>query len=121
MFRKTVNGDITDEDFKKILIPFNDNYDEFLEDYIMPEVIAFYIANSFYRDAMWKGSFKQHYNSAADIINYFDEDYEKDKVDVINLLKIKYALEIISEDPLILKTTKYQQLLIFFIVVVIVQ
>lgn len=106
MFRKTVNSDITDEDFKKILIPFNDNYDEFLEDYIMPEVIAFYIANSFYRDAMWKGSFKQHYNSAADIINYFDEDYEKVKVDV-NLLKIKYALEIISEDPLIIKTTKY--------------
>lgn len=107
MFRKTVNGDITDEDFKKILIPFNDNYDEFLEDYIMPEVIAFYIANSFYRNVMWKGSFKQHYNSAADIINYFDEDYEKVKADVINLLKIKYALEIISEDPLILKTTKY--------------
>ena len=107
MFRKTVNGDITDEDFKKILIPFNDNYDEFLENYIMPEVIAFYIANSFYRDAMWKGNFKQHYNSAADIINYFDEDYEKVKADVINLLKIKYALETISEDPLILKTTKY--------------
>ena len=107
MFRKTVNSDITDEDFKKILIPFNDNYDEFLEDYIMPEVIAFYIANSFYRDAMWKGSFKQHYSSAADIINYFDEDYEKVKADVINLLKVKYALEIISEDSLILNTTKY--------------
>ena len=107
MFRKTINGDITDEDFKKILVPFNDNYDEFLENYITPEVIAFYIANSFYRDAMWKGSFKQHYNSAADVINYIDEDYEKVKADVINLLKIKYALEIISEDPLILKTTKY--------------
>ena len=107
MFRKTVNGDISDEDFKKILIPFNDNYDEFLENYIMPEVIAFYIANSFYRDAMWKGSFKQHYNSAADVINYFDEDFEKVKNNVIELLKIKYALEIISEDPLILKTTKY--------------
>ena len=107
MFRKTVNGDISDEDFKKILIPFNDNYNYFLENYIMPEVIAFYIANSFYRDAMWKGSFKQHYNSAADVINYFDEDSEKVKNSVIELLKIKYALEIISEDPLILKTTKY--------------
>lgn len=107
MFRKTVNDDITDEDFKKILIPFNDNYDEFLENYIMPEVIAFYIANSFYRNAMWKGSFKQHYNSSADVINYFDEDYEKVKADAISLLKIKYALEIISEDSLILKTTKY--------------
>ena len=107
MFRKTVNGDITDEDLKKILIPFNDTYDEFLENYIMPEVIAFYIANSFYRDAMWKGSFKQHYNSATDVINYFDEDFEKVKNSVIELLKIKYALEIINEDPLILKTIKY--------------
>ena len=33
MFRKTVNGDISDEDFKKILIPFNDNYNEFLAIY----------------------------------------------------------------------------------------
>lgn len=54
MFRKTVNGDITEEDFKKILIPFSDNYDEFLKNYIIPEVIAFYIANSFYRDACGK-------------------------------------------------------------------
>lgn len=75
MFRKTVNGNITDEDFKKILIPFNDNHNKFLEIYIMPEVIAFYIANSFYRDTMWKGSFKQHYNSAADVINFFNDDY----------------------------------------------
>ena len=61
MFRKTVNGDITDE---------------FLKNYIMPEVIVFYIANSFYRDAMWKDSFKQYYNSAANVINFFSEDYE---------------------------------------------
>lgn len=107
MFRKTVNGNITDEDFKRILIPFNNNYDNFLEDYIMPEVIAFYIANSFYRDAMWKGSFKQHYNSAADVINFFNEDYEKVKKEVLKLLKIKYALEVINEEPLILKQIKY--------------
>ena len=42
------------------------------------------------------GSFKQHYNSASDVINYFDEDYEKVKAEVIKLLKIKYAIEIIS-------------------------
>ncbi|MBP3840662.1 MAG: hypothetical protein IK997_00890 [Bacilli bacterium] len=107
MFRKTVNGDISDKDFKKILIPFNNNYDKFIEDYIMPEVIAFYIANSFYRDAMWKGSFKQHYNSAADVINFFNEDYEKVKIEVFKLLKIKYALEVINEEPLILKQIKY--------------
>ena len=92
MFRKTVNGDITDE---------------FLKNYIMPEVIVFYIANSFYRDAMWKDSFKQYYNSAANVINFFSEDYEKVKTEVIKLLKIKYALEIISEERLVLKQIKY--------------
>lgn len=107
MFRKTVNGDISDEDFKEILIPFNDNYNEFLENYIMHEVIVFYIANSFYRDAIWKDSFKQHYNSAADIINFFNEVYEKVKSEVIKLLKTKYALEVISQEPLILKQIKY--------------
>ena len=107
MFRKTVNGNISDEDFKKILMPFNDNYDDFLENYIMPEVIAFYIANSFYRDAMWKGSFKQHYNSASDVINFFNEDCKKVKAKVIKLLRIKYALEVTNEEPLILKQIKY--------------
>ena len=49
---------------------------------------------------MWESTFKQHYNSAADIINFFNEDYEKVKLQVIKLLKIKYALEIINENPL---------------------
>ena len=47
MFRKTVNGDITDEDFKKVLIPFNDNYDEFLDEVVskieMPINSKFYL------------------------------------------------------------------------------
>ena len=31
---------------------------------------------------MWKGNFKQHYNSAADVINLFNEDYEIVKKDI---------------------------------------
>ena len=98
---------ISEEDIEKVIKPFDDNYNEFLENYIMPEVIAYYIANSFYRDAMWESSFKQHYNSAADIINFFDEDYDKVKLEVIKLLRIKYALEVINENPLELKQIKY--------------
>ena len=99
MIRKSI-GDIKEEDIERIIKPFDDDYNEFLENYIMPEVIAYYIANSFYRNAMWESTFKQHYNSAADIINFFNEDYEKVKLQVIKLLKIKYALEIINENPL---------------------
>ena len=36
-----------------------------------------------------------------------DENYEKIKNEVIKLLRIKYALEIISEDPLDFKKIEY--------------
>lgn len=98
MFRKNVNGDISDEDFKKILVSFNYKYDIFLKNFIMPEVISFYITNSFYQDAMQKGDFKQHYNSTADVINVFGEDYKKIKTEVIKLLKIKYPLKVVIEE-----------------------
>ena len=98
--------DISDDDFKNIIIPFNDNYNMFLESYIIPEIVAFYIANSFYREAMCEGSFEQFFNSALDIFNFNDVSFEKVKEEIVKLLKIKYAVKIIDEDPFILATTK---------------
>lgn len=108
MIRKNTNGDISDEEFEAILKPFIDDYDDFVISYIMPEVIAYYIANSYYRGSMYEGSFLQHYNSAKDLINLFGEDYEKVKSEVYKLLKIKYALLIINENPLELKRIEYE-------------
>ena len=82
--------DISDEEFNAILRPFSDNYDEYVESYVMPEVIAYYIANSYYRNAMYEGSFLQHYNSAKDMLNLFNEDYKIVKTKVFELLKISY-------------------------------
>ena len=90
MIRKTANGDISDEEFDAILKPFLDNYDEYIESYVMPEVIAYYIANSYYRNAMYEGSFLQYYNSAKDMLNLFNEDYKIVKTKVFELLKISY-------------------------------
>ncbi len=107
MLRKSTEEDISDEECEKVINPFYDNYNTFIEEYVMPEVIAFYIASSFYRNAMWEATFLQHYNSASDMFNLYDEDYEKTKAEVIKLLRIKYSLEIISEDPLDLKKIEY--------------
>ena len=107
MIRKTTNGDISDEEFEAILKPFLGNYDEFIESYVMPEVIAYYIANSYYRNAMYKGSFLQHYNSAKDLINIFGENEEKVKAEVFKLLRVKYALSITNENPLEIKKIEY--------------
>ena len=108
MIRKTTNGDISNEEFEAILKPFIDDYDNFVISYIMPEVIAYYIANSYYRGSMYEGSFLQHYNSAKDVINYFGEDSEKVKAEVYKLLRVKYALLIINENPLEIKRIEYE-------------
>lgn len=108
MLRKCTDEDISDEECEKVINPFYDNYDGYLEEYVVPEVIAFYIASSFYRNAMWEATFYQHYNSAKDIFNVSDdENYESIKAEVIKLLRMKYSLEIISENPLNLKKIEY--------------
>ncbi len=108
MLRKCTDEDISNEECKSVIDPFYDNFDEYVVTYIMPEVIAFYIASSFYRNAMWEATFYQHYNSAKDIFNISDdENYDKVKAEVVKLLRIKYSLEIISEDPLDFKRIEY--------------
>ena len=107
MLRKCTDEDINDEKCEKVIDPFYENYDNYLEEYVVPEVIAFYIANSFYRNAMWKATFKQHFNSVFDTFNLMCRNYKKTKVEVIKLLSLKYFLEIINEDPLDFKIIEY--------------
>ena len=80
MIRKCTDEDISDEELEKVINPFYDNYHEYIITYVMPEVITFYIASSFSRNAMGKATFYQHYNSAKDTFNICDdEDYYKIK------------------------------------------
>ena len=108
MIRKTTNGDISDDEFEAVLKPFLDDYDNFIYSYVMTEIISCYIANSFNRNSMYSGTFNQHYNSAKDILNLFNEDYETVKAEVFKLLKIKYALLVVNENPLELKRIEYE-------------
>ena len=90
MIRKCPDEDISDEELEKVINPFYDNYHEYIITYVMPEVIAYYIANSYYRNAMYEGSFLQHYNSAKDMLDLFNEDYKIVKTKIFELLKISY-------------------------------
>jgi len=74
----------------------------------MPEIIAYYIANSFNRNSMYSDTFDQHYNSAKDMLNLFGEDYETVKTEVFKLLKIKYSLIVTNKELLELKRIKYE-------------
>lgn len=57
---------------------------------------------------MWGATFYQHYNSAKDTFNVSDdEDYDSIKAEVIKLLRMKYYLKIICENPLDFKKIEY--------------
>ena len=83
MIRKCTGEDISDEELEKVINPFYDNYHEFVVTYIMPETIAFYIASSYSRNAMWEATLKQHYNSAIDIYNISFENYNIVKKEIV--------------------------------------
>lgn len=108
MSLKNDGKDVSDEELDKIINPFYDNYNDFVNSYIMPETITFYIASSYYRKAMCEATLKQHYNSAKDIFNVSFENYNKVRKEIIKLLRIKYSLEIVSKEPLELKKIEYQ-------------
>ena len=108
MIRKCTDEDISDEELEKVINPFYNNYHKYIITYVMPEVIAFYIASSYSRNAMWEATFYQHYNSAKDIFNISDDEYyESIKAEVIKLLRMKYSLEIINEESLNFKKIEY--------------
>ena len=44
--------DITDKEFEEILLPFYNNYNEYLINFVIPDTIAFYLANGHSRKCL---------------------------------------------------------------------
>lgn len=99
--------DFADDEYENILIPYEENFQKYIEKYILPEIVAFGIASGFERNAIWTGSLKQHYNTIKDRIPIFNEDYDSIIKDVKNLLEIKFSLIITKDDPLEIEKIKY--------------
>lgn len=87
--------DITDKEFEKILLPFYNNYNEYLINFIIPDTIAFYLANEHSRNCLSDYSLRNHISSAIDIFNVrCDIDKLIPQTELI--LRIKYNLKIID-------------------------
>lgn len=85
--------DITDKEFEEILLPFYNNYNEYLIRFVIPEAVAFYLANGYSRNCLSDCPLRNHINSALDIFNV---RYNIDKLvpQVKKILRIKYNLKI---------------------------
>ncbi|MEG1820830.1 MAG: hypothetical protein RR201_01115 [Malacoplasma sp.] len=91
--------DINDLKCEKILFPFSDNLMQYLQDYVVPEFIAFYIASAFERDAIYDGTIEHINITRSDIVPIEDA--------VFKLFEIKSSLRIINNNPLTLEKIKY--------------
>ena len=93
-----------DKRFQERYLPFYDNFEEYMIRYVIPDSVAFYIANSYSRGCLDDSKLYNHINSAVDIFNC------RCDIDIIipsieKILNIKYNLKITDRNPL--KLDKY--------------
>ena len=95
MIRKNSCGNISDEEFLNIVIPFDRKMDKYLIKY-MYEYVAHYLAGGFEMSALWECTLEQQINSALTRFTdpLLDGIFNYDKLDKI--LKDKYKLKIID-------------------------
>ena len=94
--------DITDEEFEKIYLPVSINYDNYLKEFVIPDVVAFYIADNFYKKVLSRVPLYNHINSAIDIFNVRC-DIDKLIPSIKNILRIKYNLKIVKDKSIDIK------------------
>lgn len=90
------------EEFERIYLPVCINYDNYLKEFVIPDVVAFYIADNFYKKVLSKAPLYNHINSAIDIFNVRC-DIDKLIPSIKKILRIKYNLRIVKDNPMILK------------------
>lgn len=91
--------DITDKEFEEILLPFYNNYNEYIIKFVIPDAVAFYLANGYSRNCLSDCPLRNHINSALDIFNV--RCNVNDLISQIKLiLRIKYNLKIVKNNPL---------------------
>ena len=94
--------DITNKEFEEIYLPLYNNVNDYLNKYVIPDLVAFYLANGYSRHCLSDCSLKNHINSALDIFNC-RRDISKFILKIKEILKIKYNLIIVKDNPMILK------------------
>ena len=95
-------SDITDKEFEKIYLPFYNNINDYLNNYVIPDLVAFYLANAYSRHCLLECNLINHINSAIDVFNVRC-DIDKLIPSIKKILRIKYNLKIVKNNPMILK------------------
>lgn len=100
MFIKNENNYISDGDYERLIEPFMNMVDEYLETYVIPDFIAFYLAGGYFTTSLYEEPFEVHITSIIQTFNHKVRNMKQLKCNVKQLLVRKYGLIIINEKPL---------------------
>ena len=99
-------SDLSDEDYEKILEPFEEETKKYLEK-IAYDYVTYYLAMAFKYKALENDcDILPHINAALDDIGYINEKINLKVSTIKKMLKQKYGLTIKNESPLEIVDTK---------------
>ena len=106
MIRKNEDlAHMSDDEFDSIVKPFDNKLNEYVENNILHQYVAYYIATAYKMDALWDNKFNLTVYSALDQLAQFtDKDCDMDKIKFI--LEKEYKLKVVSDDPTDIKEIK---------------
>lgn len=96
MIRKRNRKDITDEEFLKIILPFENVLEEYFIKNIIYEFVAFYLAKGYEMSSLWECPLQHQINSAIETLSSLKikDKFYNNKLNKI--LKDKYSIKIID-------------------------
>ena len=107
MFLKEDNKDISQEFYNEVSLPYLKEMDDYLENNIIPVVVAHYIATGYRKSALYEDDYCIHITSGIDLFfNFTVKNKSKLKKRVKDILLNEYNLKLIKEKPLLFEDYK---------------
>lgn len=90
--------DITDDEFNKIIKPFDKEVNKYIAKNIVNQFVAYYIATGYKFNALWDSNFKLTVDQATnEFAQFIDDGYDLNKIK--SMLEKEYGLRVISDKP----------------------
>ena len=70
MFLTDKERNLSDEEWKLITAVHREQYKLYLEEFIMPEILAHYIATGYYKHSVYEESFNLHIRTNLNFVKY---------------------------------------------------
>ena len=102
MFLIDKDRHLSDEDWERITETHRQHFYLYLEEFVAPEMIAHYLATGYYQNAIYEESFDLHVRTNLYNINYAFENIDLIKSKIKDILRIKYFLLVVQEEPILI-------------------